>query len=117
MKRAYYTDPLAASYMARHFRMKIEQIQGFHLSYVFDRNGFPQKMPSNHEGDKYYVHPGSMKLLEPQDRDLIQEEDGHLTGLYFFCKEQFDKEGFALGDGYRVIQRNGTPFMWPEFEE
>jgi hypothetical protein len=138
-KRYFYTDPLAAAWMSKHFGM--ETYIG-HLPDNYDAYG-----PSNwhHCVDDYryrqeklrqppplfYVHPDSLKLLEPQTGDLV--EDTGLKGVwpvygtvavFVFPIESADA---AIGvnswctpaktSAMRIVRRNGIAFHMPESEE
>lgn len=116
--RWFYTDPLAAAWMAKHFGMHftdIDQLEVFPLNWT---------SPLLH-GVRMYVHPDSLHLLEPQVGDMISHlgmrawridaTDGY---AYFHPKmpnESIDR--FTLkADMPKIIQRNGIPFMTPEME-
>lgn len=123
----YYTDPLAAAWMAKHFGMKIapdprEFPNAGDAS--FDENGVLMQASLAAMGApkwrKWYVHPDSLSILEPQMGDLMTSEhrDGRIAS--------FSKDGsFEDVDDYtwhkdipvKIIQRNGFAFMWPESEE
>lgn len=142
--RYYYTDPLAAAWMAKHFGMR----------FLSDRsNDNAPDDASDHEADtayeadcgwgkakerKYYIHPDSLHQLEPQVEDLvllsniniddstegdIKQEKIDWTRVFLI--ERRDKGSFLnitennrLWDGYfkSIIQRNVTPFHWPEVD-
>lgn len=99
-KRYFYTDPLAAAWMAKHFGM------------VFRENP-PQDdgwvSPPNDVRERYIICPDSLHLLEPQDKDIYintarSPEIWHsATGLSWHKR-------------YKIIQRDGKPFFWPESE-
>jgi len=62
---------------------------------------------------RLYVHPNSLSLLEPQQKDIAwwnMEGGGRCLGKadYLLIKQ----------DGlHSIIQRNGEAFHWPECEE
>lgn len=173
-KRYYYTDPLAAAWMAKHFGMKLhsihtdEQMADYDIPET-DRNfdwfdscivdGFERDVEMVSDAIEYiekasdciYIHPDSLHLLEPQEGDAVEfdrwnwsrkrEDRGFQdapTGMdygairktkstnredgYFV---QISSAGFRWDDNYsgrfslpfKIIQRNGLAFHWPESEE
>lgn len=125
MTRYFYTDPLAAAWMAKHFGMRFG---------IFERGKFnwepiyyggywgPIK-----EGDsffsenveKFYIHPDSVKLLEPQVLDVAQEtnKDDRKRVVQIASPVQASQisDEIKMGLG-KIIQRNSITFMWPEVE-
>lgn len=141
MKRYFYTDPLAAAYMAKHFGMKLEarhtdeQMAEYDIlesdrwfdwwdSCIVD--GWEHEIETVSDAvayikdasSKIYVHPDSLHLLEPKVGDLILEPEKdtgariELSSAYHWNKS-FDWEQRQPA---KIIQRNGLPFMWPEQE-
>jgi hypothetical protein len=125
MKR-FYTDPLAAAWMAKHFGMRfcpdedgIEfNAYEFHLS----EKGFEGEWNMD---AILYIHPDSLHLLEPQVGDwgrgpyageVIGISESLITihvperhnGKSHFCQPRSE---------FKVTSRNGSPFMWPESED
>lgn len=100
-KRYFYTDPLAADWMVKHFGMEFEH-RG-----IRDENSI------------YIIHPDSLHLLEPQVGDLVtvnDAQDAHIA----FHQDFIDalKANYTLfSHPVRSIQRNAILFMWPESEE
>lgn len=143
--RHYYTDPLAAAWMAKHFGMiygvpypltpsreatqtGIEKIIcRIDQDNYFNGHGYPKsestilifKHERNYTEDArppFYIHPDSLHLLEPQDGDLILTTDrGGTKALFFVDEHTFDF--IKRCKTFNIIQRNGIPFMWPESEE
>lgn len=120
--RYYYTDALAAAWMAKHFGM------------FFDNDcavvalSLKDAVLDEIATYKAYIHPDSLYLLKPQQWDLV-EHDGISYGLvtdYDDDEEaaiQYDTDengvtraGLAAIDDLVIIQRNGIAFMWPESE-
>lgn len=129
-ERYYYTDPLAALWMHKHFGMKLvhyatqEHVEeyggalgeewnwldclpmdtGPEIEMTRDVLGWLERC-----GGKIYIHPDSLHLLEPQNGDIGN------------CGEAYDKGRWHSGAGMscgepEIISRNGIPFMWPEEE-
>lgn len=129
MRRFYYTDPLAAAWMENKFDMKFIDLNGGDI-WICEAN---YMYGENEQVDRSYIHPDSMHLLEPKERDLV---DGW-AGRIGFVEEREDEEditdGFTINvhggswecpresQGrtlqYEIIQRNGIAFHWPESEE
>jgi hypothetical protein len=114
-KRYFYTDPLAAAWMAKHHEMRFCGI------------GYPMTAPANEKDilgeysdeDGCYqepigifnIHPDSLHLLEPQVGDLAQFGIDNY-GMWREVEPQYRPNFF----GIPIIQRNGVAFMWPEVE-
>ena len=142
MKKLYYTDPLAAAYMAREYAVKFQVLapkgDGFGW-YDFA----PDWKPFAMQDSKFYVHPDSLSVFEPQVGDLITDYERvsitdkadkefpnkfcitktdelfDLTCLYQFIltEENYDNAWSCNHwGGQKIIQRDGKPFFWPESE-
>lgn len=111
----YYTDPLAAAWMAKHFGMAFDifaQPSGVRVEKEKSTAKYIAML-----GDAYrcYIHPDSLHLLEPKVGDLLLDDDPtdganrtwHLEGMPDAIKAKWNI----------IIQRNGIAFMWPEVEE
>lgn len=130
--RAFYTDPLAAAWMAKHFgmkfldspRQKYKTCQFRQASAHDHYDGTVWAEIIDHEDVKVYIHPDRLHLLEVRDGDLRVRDgdlfraelqygmaDGHPHLVEVFLDEDGD-----YGSIPRIIQRNGIPFHWPEFE-
>lgn len=104
----YYTDPLAAAWMAKHFGM--EFTEGFWPSNDIAMIRWANKLVT---AEEFYIHPDSLNLLKPQIGDII--DSGAIQGNVSRENMQLAIELIENGGG-QIIQRNGTPFMWPEVE-
>lgn len=118
MTRYYYTHHLAAAWMREKFFMCFRNdgpSKGF-------PNGGDQIILSGDDNhfylrndctkpyrDKLYLCEHSVKLLEPQIGDLINN-----GSVMFFTGDPCIL--WVKGD-VKIIQRNGIPFMWPHEEE
>lgn len=138
MKRYYYNDSLAAAWMAKHFGMRFEDTcegkeQG-RIGYNAGRYIFAECDDLfDHAENRLinlYLHPDSLPLLVPKVGDVIQrfEEEFIYYGLqtvvddataHKYCYESSAHINSFKSDqtGFRIIQRNGKPFHWPECEE
>lgn len=119
--RYYYTDPLAAAWMAKHFGMKFTNDVATD-SRCAENMGKLLSMAMDEEVTihaRFIIHPDSQHLLEPQQWDVLQAADSTAVSYYdgFYRKD----EGFVFHDesahkSVKIIQRNGLSFMWPESE-
>jgi hypothetical protein len=105
-KRFFYTDPLAAAWMAKHFGMKFKHWRWNDLSFQFTPvNGGSNDAPTH----KLYIHPDSLALLRARPRDLLT---GTNRRVFMFYDNRIAPTENAL-----VAERNGLPFIWPQSEE
>jgi len=120
--RYYYTDPVAAAWMAKHFGMQ----------FIFGDLKYPElailRRVQRREEMTVYIHPDSEYLLQPQDGDIVIECYGDLTkgyplqiigkcvGISEYACRFGDETIYEKGDDFKIIQRNGKPFFWPEVE-
>jgi len=120
--RWYYDDPLAASWMAKHYGMKLQFSVGHNytghiytsandiLEYgaaCFQSSGIDRF---------YYIHPDSLNLLEIKEKDYIND-DGCLGAVWKTNGKLVYTEGdYEFPATGKIIQREGIPFMWPKKE-
>jgi hypothetical protein len=112
--RYFYTDPLAAAWMDANYHMLFEN--DFHIDYLYVAR-HAKTTPYMSDGspelrDKYYIHPDSLPLLKPQDGDLCFENGWG----YLRWKDLENMAGHVRDDSFKIIQRNGIPFHWPQSE-
>lgn len=133
--RYFYTDSLQAAWMESRFGVKFENAElsiiGNSMAYYFvnPRDG------SRFKG-RFYIHPDSLKLLEPQEGDIgiemVKSARGEETlecGIFqlnehynessrwlTFQKPNEHDHNDTLSGKEKVIFRNGKPFFWPEIE-
>jgi len=122
----YYTDPLAAAWMEKHFDMRFKSEMNVEFSgYKYARLWLEDEI---NDDAKLYIHPYSLHLLEPHAGDLIllTKEfsvlviDDPKKGIIAEATFPDGSEGIAELDELKsgkIIQRNGIPFMWPESEK
>lgn len=113
-RRFFYTDQLAAAWMAKHFRMEFIGPNG-NLVWVcidFEQQWFSEAGNDGSETQKAYIHPDSLHLFEPKTDDvvLMNDMDG-ANSLEFWW------EGRNKGKPIRIIEREGYAFHWPQSEE
>jgi hypothetical protein len=136
MTRRFYTDPLEAAWMAKHFGMRFEILKprlpidadvrevpycsgGFIGVTTWDGDKMLGSRP-HHPDEVLYIHPDSLCLLEPQTGDI--GEEGGFTFKYGgfiggWNNGNWDKPVYPdRAAAVRIIQRNGLAFHWPESE-
>jgi hypothetical protein len=129
----FHTDPLQAAYMARDYGVKFERdITTFSEA---RRKGFIQKFGkfytpeqlAGHAGsnkasrkDRYYVHPDSYSIYEPQVGDGFSYKQ-KAYGVMFcdtikYIDSEYEVEGYCATvdiKELKTIQRNNKPFFTP----
>jgi|ERR1035437_874345 hypothetical protein len=102
--RYFYDCPIKAAYMNKYFG-----VETYATTYAMQSN----------IGLKYYIHDGSLQILEPQVGDVV-EGNGYVDKLlYGDVKKVFhsiQSPAFNKESIDRIIDRNGVPFIWPESE-
>src|SRR4051794_27664391 len=69
-RRYFYTDPLAAAWMAKHFGM-IFLAGEYECRHNSDLSCY-DSWPEPDDPDKFYIYPESLPLLEPQVGDVCK---------------------------------------------
>jgi hypothetical protein len=135
MKRYFYTDPLAAAWMAKHFGMRFDvdmedvlfAVYQFHRQQAqhLDISSVLPNISVTVTGRKIVAHPDSLHLLEPRVGDLCRfkhQRYGRITGdthervignmTYKVVEvEEYYEEASEFE---AIIQRGGLSFFWPE---
>lgn len=142
----FYTDPLAAAFMAREYGMlytssiwanvKVSPHDSMILAYDKERKIYPA-IRADHAEFKLYIHSDSIEILKPMIRDLVtnthnqyNRDNRPCSGLvsvifnagksvYINTGERHNgKRDFCESvDSLKIIQRNNIPFFWPESEQ
>lgn len=118
MKRYFYTDPLAAAWMAKHHGMRFDlprQSGGSPWDLLIEVCVHRETgaIDGGSALPPIYIHPDSLRLLEPIDGDVIDCRDcANNVGCGF--QDYISKVNEPLG---QMILRDGKPFFWPESEE
>ena len=125
-KKLYYTDPRKAAWMAGEFGVEYENMQDKFYSHKKNANmtttawGEWTMRVRSKMGmfpDKFYIHPDSYNIFEPQEGDLINQEGSGVFDLtediLSETKYLFPKDPFEF---WSIIQRNNTAFFMPEVE-
>jgi len=102
-KRYFYTDPLAAAWMAKHHGMEF-----WHTMIEIIVRAKRQHQEWADTVGNHYIHPNSLHLLEPQIGDLLTGRNRKVFMIF---------DGSTNPPHARVVERDGIAFMWPESEE
>jgi hypothetical protein len=112
-QRYFYTDPLAAAWMAKHFGMKFglnhygKMVwEPVHFSHKPGSEPFTDVDDILEVASPLYIHPDSLHLLTPQIGDLCMGDKIAATVAVLTDHNK----------SLMVIRRNGVPFHWPEVE-
>lgn len=108
--------------MAKYFDMRFTYTEDgwpvglLEINWTGDFGGKVYCQDNEDTPDRFYIHPDSIHLLEPQENDLtkIIHADGETASYCKVYDLQDDRDW--LSDVVQIIQRNGIPFMWPECE-
>lgn len=144
-KRYFYTDHLAAAWMANKFGMQFQLQDGAHLWVSLDyeigfwgtlsnikiidrKNPDFMAMAPLTGGERLIIKVDNLHLLNPQTGDVLSLLRAVQTGVNNNGVKLLD---FISGDpgepyphimrmmqvGAQIIMRNGKAFIWPESEE
>ncbi|AWM36987.1 hypothetical protein GobsT_51300 [Gemmata obscuriglobus] len=119
MSHFFYSDPLAAAWMASRYEMVFCTATGE----IIDRwviDSLISTTRNNPEGvsgkyTKLFVHHDSLFLLEPILNDVIWTVREGFYEVQRIC-DVYDLPVHNTWALHRIAERNGIPFMWPEQE-
>ena len=138
MTRWFYSDPLEAAYMQKHYGMRfiseviddaevIPHDAMFHPTLSEDESELVADgdlhnavcLTCIEPYDKLYVHPDSMHLLDPQPGDLVQNVVNKRTWILQTGDFIKDPNPNVITitedpDAIRILQRNGKHFFHPQ---
>lgn len=146
MIKHFYTDPLAAAWMAKCFgvRLLVTQNSDTNLDLAPYREEkwfeIARSAGIGLQANRYYIHPDSLHLLEPRCADKVSYSFGvgshageawdEVRGVVLSNDEGYpyvgNGEPYVLVDGCdafpltrltNIFQRNGIAFHWPESDE
>ena len=108
--RYFYSCEAQAAIMAIYHNMKFESKYGSPL--IYDGK-FRDTccLHGEYGGECFYVAPDSLHLLEPQQGDMVLDEDG-INGINIELPMQVEQ-----CKNSRIIMRGDLAFMMPECEE
>ena len=103
----YYTDPVAAVWMVKTYRLKIQA-----GPFCLQQESVPAFLEMLGRGvtcARYVVHPDSTAVFDPKAGDLVEE-----GGARPKVKKLAAKDFPLTGTSYEIIRRGGSPFFTPE---
>lgn len=141
MKRYYYTDPLAAAWMAKHFGMRFsnEGLYDAKSAYACHINasgwsggGGPVDIICSDRGRyKFYIHPDSLPLLQTKEGDQIynacEGSTVNVSDIQIFDEMSVAEAQKLIDESIFEISRRWLwkdnqqskriQFFWPEVEQ
>ncbi len=109
MTRYFYTDPLAAAWMDKHYGMSFVKADGAFTCVNGDIDN-----PHFYYSECAYIHTDSLCLLAPQIGDVVWSPGSNGDpGSGVLLEDDFDLHHHAED---RIMQRMGVAFIWPERE-
>ncbi|QEL16783.1 hypothetical protein [Limnoglobus roseus] len=105
MARYFYKDPIAAAWMAKHFRMKL--LAGKFTLQAESVDTFLRLLAEGMEIDTIVVQKESIPLLDPKVGDMV-EDDGR-GKLRILTEQHFP----YTANLKQIVQRNGRAFIFP----
>lgn len=126
--RYFYTDPLAAAWMQKHFGMRFEDdiLQQSKDSELLSAVSSLAVGEAVKYLSKIYIHPDSVSLLEPMEWDVGVDcrHGGGYMGYMDLLKFRspywvYEINGNNIGEKIKkvkIIQRHGGVFIYPESE-
>ncbi|QEL16655.1 hypothetical protein [Limnoglobus roseus] len=106
MAHYFYTDPIAAAWMAKHFRFKMSA--GKFCLQAESVDTFLRLLAEGMEIDKIVVQKESIALLDPRLGDMV--EDDARGKLRILAEQHFP----YTANLKQIVQRNGRAFIFPQ---
>jgi hypothetical protein len=133
MTRYYYTNPVAAVWMAEQYGMRFAswcnikndwrkdtkgKLNEWDLNVIQCNIGSP--IESIKRGLLYYTHPESMDILKPQVGDMVRGRINPNRAITVTSRPGHSRGKVHINTlaerVNHIIQRDGKPFHWPEVE-
>ena len=121
MNRPYIKSPIAAAWMAEKFGIEFTCPKGFQIGMVSRSTNGKEWAFVEHDfcdcvyysGDKFYIHPDSLHVFEPQTGDLVQDKHNREVFSVSLENKRFNARGVfgRCEENHHIIQRNGVPFF------
>ena len=105
----FYTDPVAALWMVRTYRMKLSA--GAFCLQPESVDAFLEMLGRGVRPNQFVVTADSLPLLDPKPGDVVEE-----TGPKVKVKRLAAKDFPLTGTRYEILQRAGQPFFTPRSE-
>ena len=103
----FYTDPVAALWMVKTYRMKL--LAGAFCLQSESIDAFLEMLGRGVRPERFIVSADSLPVLDPKVGDIV-EEAGAKTKVKRLAAKDFP----LTGTGYEILQRAGKPFFAPE---
>lgn len=104
----FYTDPIAALWMVRAYRMKL--VAGTFCLQPESVGAFLELLGRGVRHERYVVHPDSLAALDLKAGDVVEETANGKAKVKRLAVKDFPLAGTA----YHILQRAGKPFFAPE---
>lgn len=116
--RYFYSDPVAACWMAKHFGMAFENDEGCEQSFdAITTYARGLGVSATFSPYAFYIHRDSLHLLEPIRGDVLRVcLKGYMPTFIQHHNDDYFKWHPDV-EMQAIIQRKGMPFHWPEREE
>ncbi|VTR96713.1 unnamed protein product [Gemmata massiliana] len=103
----FYTDPIAALWMVKTFRLKL--VAGAFCLQTESIDAFLEQLGRGVRPERFVVHTDSLGVLDPKPGDIVEE-----TGIKTKVKRLVAKDFPLTGMGYQILHRSGRPFFAPD---
>ena len=104
----YYTDPAAALWMVKTFRLKL--LAGNFCLQQESVDAFHELLGKGVRPERFVVTADCVSVLEPKVGDVVEEVAAGTTKV-----KRLGAKDFPLaGSGYQILQRAGKPFFTPD---
>ena len=104
----YYTDPAAALWMVKAYRMKL--LAGTFCMQPESVDAFLEMLGKGARPERYVVAADSLPVLDPKVGDVVEETANGKTKVKRLAAKDFP----LAGARYDILQRTGKPFFMPD---
>jgi hypothetical protein len=104
----YYTDPAAALWMCKTYRMKL--LAGTFCLQAESIDAFLEMLGRGVRPERFIVSADCAGMLEPRAGDVVEEVAGGKTRVKRLAAKDFPLAGMK----YDILQRTGKAFIMPE---
>jgi len=104
----YYTDPAAALWMCKTYRMKL--LAGNFCLQPESVDAFLEMLGKGTRPERFVVSADCVALVEPKIGDVVEEVANGKTKVKRLAAKDFPLTGMK----YEILQRTGKAFIMPE---
>ncbi|AWM38777.1 hypothetical protein GobsT_30220 [Gemmata obscuriglobus] len=104
----FYTDPVAALWMAKTYRLKL--VIGTFCLQSESLDTFIEMLGKGARPDRIAVAAESVPVLDPKPGDVVEETANGKTKVKRLATKDFP----LTGSNYDILQRSGKAFIMPE---